>query len=356
MKYRIKSVLLVIAALVAALTGCSRRTDVFESRLDVLGTFAQVSIAGLTPEQAGEATRHAEEVLTSLDHIGYTFGTSGELKRMNEALAKGRTIAVSDEMIELLEKSRQLSLASGGLFNPAAGELTALWEFHCDREACDTPPPYPDEVQALVEEKLARELEHAPTMEDIVVRGHRVSTRNRHVRLEFGDIIRGLALDLGIRSLRQAGADDAMIDIGGSVHTTGMRGDHAWWIGIPDATGRHLIGSIETTDNESVVTVRALDTSFGKEDLVYRRIVDPRTGKPVHEIRSVTVAHNSAMVANAAATAFIIAGTRDWKHVADRMDVHALLLITQDGTIYTSPAIDHRIHWKQGITHQHLVP
>ena len=193
-------------------------------------------------------------------------------------------------------------------------------------------------------------------MDDVVIRGNRVSSRNRQVRLEFGDVIRGMALDMGIERLRQAGAVNAMIDIGGSVHTTGTRGDHAWWIGIPDSTGKHLIGSIETGENESVVTVRALDTSLGQKDLVYRRIIDPRNGQPVSEIQSVTIIHKSAMVANAAATAFLVAGSKDWKRVADSMDVHALLVVTQDGTIYTSPAMEHRIHWKQGITHQHLVP
>ena len=37
-----------------------------------------------------------------------------------------------------------------------------------------------------------------------------MSSSNRQVRLEFGDIIRGLALDLAIRSLRQAGAEDVL--------------------------------------------------------------------------------------------------------------------------------------------------
>ncbi|HUT39994.1 MAG TPA: FAD:protein FMN transferase [Gammaproteobacteria bacterium] len=356
MNSRLIHILIIFAMLLPVLPGCARKTDVFETGLNILGTFAQVSIAGLTPEQAQEATRQAEQSLESLDHIGYTFGAGGELQRVNEALANGRTIAVSSEMINLLTRARELSLASGRLFNPAAGELTALWEFHCDREACDTPPPYPDEVQKLVEEKLAGVLKRAPSMDDLVIRGDRVSSRNRQVSLEFGDAIRGLALDLGIRSLRQAGAANAMIDIGGSVHTTGTRGDHAWWIGIPDATGKHLVGSIETGENESVVTVRALDKSFDKQGLIYRRIIDPRNGQPVSEFQSVTVIHSSAMVANAAATAFLIAGSKDWKRVADRMDVHALLVVTQDGTIYTSPAIDHRIHWKQGITHQHLVP
>ena len=356
MTQRLLPALLVAAALLATVAGCSRTTDVHESQLNVLGTFAQVSIAGLAPEQAEQATRGVEQVLTSFDHIGYSFSSGGELQRVNEALANGRTIAVSDEMVELVEWSRQLSQASGGLFNPAAGELTALWEFHCDRDACDTPSPYPDEVQALVDEKMAEVLRQPPVMEDVVVRGNRLSSRNRRVKLEFGDIIRGLALDLAVRSLHETGAVNAMIDIGGTVHASGTRGDHAWWVGIPNATGKHRIGSIETADNESVVTVRALDTSIGQQDLVYRRIVDPRNGQPVSGIRSVTVVAGSAVVASAAATAFMIAGTGDWKSVADRMGVHALLLITEDGTIYTSPAIDHRIHWRQGITHQHLVP
>ena len=32
------------------------------------------------------------------------------------------------------------------------------------------------------------------------------------------------------------------------------------------------------------------------------------------------------------------------------------VVITKDGTLYTSPAMEHIIHWKQGIEHQHLVP
>lgn len=356
MTYRPVQALLICTVLLAVAAGCTRRTDVSEARLNVLGTYAQVSIAGLTTEQSEMATRNVEQAFKALDHIGYSFETSGELQRVNEALANGRAIAVSDEMVELLMKSRQQSQASGGLFNPATGKLTALWEFHCEQNSCDSPPPYPDEVQALVDERLVAVLQRMPAMHDLQIRGNRVSSSNRQVRLDFGEFIRGLALDMGIRSLRQAGATDAMIVIDGNVHTSGTRGDHAWWIGIPGADGSHLIGSIETGDNESVVTVRALDPALGRQSHVYRRIVDPRNGQPASGIRSVSVVHGSAMVANAAAAAFLIAGTNDWKRIADSMDVHALLLIAADGTIYTSPAIDHRIHWKEGITHQHLIP
>jgi len=193
-------------------------------------------------------------------------------------------------------------------------------------------------------------------MTDLVIRGNRVSSRNRQVRLEFTDIIRGLALDVGIRSLQQAGAVNAMIDIDGSVHTSGTRGEHAWRAGIPDATGKHLVGTIETAAGESIITVRALDTTAGKQGLTYRRVVDPRNGMPVQDTGSVTVIHDSALAASAAATAFLVSGTEHWKTIADHMGVRAVVMITANGTIYTSPAIERRINWKQGVMHRHLVP
>jgi thiamine biosynthesis lipoprotein len=345
----------IVVLLMGQLPGCSRRAEVHEFELKAPGTFARVSITGLEQEQAEAAAAQVEQALNALENIGYTFRSGSELQRVNEALANGRTIAVSPDFLELLLKARDLSLASGGLFNPAAGNLTALWEYHCQEDDCSS-GSYPDEVQKLVEQKLAGVLKRPPSMSDLVIRGNRISSRNRQVRLEFGESIRGLALDYSIRSLREAGVDNAMIEIDGNVHTTGMRGKHAWWAGVPDATGRYQVGSIETIAGESIFTVRASDTAIGKEDLIYRRIIDPRSGQPAQEVHSVTVIHGSAITANAAATAFLVAGPEHWKNVAQHMGVHAVIMITDDGTIYTSPAIEHRVHWNQGITHQHLAP
>jgi len=66
--------------------------------------------------------------------------------------------------------------------------------------------------------------------------------------------------------------------------------------------------------------------------------------------------HENAMIANASAVTILVAGIKDWKMIADKMEVHKILVITKDGTIFTSPAMEHIIHWKQGVEHQHLVP
>ncbi len=258
-------------------------------------------------------------------------------------------------MLELLKEAQRLSVASQGLFNPAAGALTALWEFTCDSKECDE-SHYSDEVRRLVGKQMADVIRSQPSMQDLVIKGNRVRSRNRHVKLEFGDIIRGFALDKGIADLKQQAVANAKINIGGNIRTIGTRGDHAWWAGIPDQTGKHHVGYIETGADEAVFTVRALDRSFASQGQIYRHVVDPRNGLPVEHITSVTVVHDSAMTANAAASAFMIADMNDWKRIADSMNVHSFLMITSDGTMYTSPAIDHRIHWNQGVTHRHLVP
>ena len=352
-KFAIGSLMAVIVLFLIA--SCERNGGVFEDELKVLGTFGQISIVGMLPEEANDAALIVEKDLQVLDYIGYTFEAEGELHQLNEAIAQGRSMTVSDGLLELIMDARKLSSASGGRFNPAAGELTAFWEFHCDKDECSE-SPYPDEVQRLVNEQVAKIISRHPSMNDLIINGNKVSSRNRLVKLEFGDMIRGLALDKGIEHLERIGVSNAMIDIGGNVRTMGTRGDHDWWIGIPDATGKNLIASIENIDDQSVVTVRAFDKSFGKHELIYRHIVDPLTGMPVKDVQSVTVMHDNAMIANAAAVTILIAGTKDWKMIADKMDVHKILLITKDGTIYTSAAMEHVVHWKQGIERQHLVP
>jgi len=336
-------------------TGCGRTSRVFDDKLDVLGTFANISIVGLPDAEAGGAAEAVEQDLRQLDHVGYTFVSEGELHELNEAIAQGRSKTVSPALRDLIVNARELYTASGGLFNPAAGELTALWEFHCDRADC-TESPYPEEVQRLVEEKEAAVIARHPSIEDILVDGNTVTSQNPSVKLEFGDMIRGYALDKGIAHLKKMDIKNAMIDIGGSVRGVGSRGEHPWWAAVMDVSGIHSIGYVELGKDEAIVAVRAFDKSIGKQDFVYRHVVDPRTGLPVKDVKAVTVIHDSAVWANAAATTLLIAGIDDWASVAAKMGVRSVMMITRDGTVYTSTKMEERIHWNERLEHQHLVP
>ncbi len=57
-----------------------------------------------------------------------------------------------------------------------------------------------------------------------------------------------------------------------------------------------------------------------------------------------------------AAAALLVAGLEEWPTIADGMQAHTLMMITADGTIYTSPSMEQRIRWKQNIGHKSLAP
>ena len=324
------------------LAGCDTSSTVFKDDLDVLGTSAEIVIVGLPSKEASKAARAVEEDLEKLDHIGYTFGSAGELHKLNEAISRSQTLTVSAELKDLIEEAGRLYTASNGLFNPAAGELTALWEYECPQIEC-TESHYSVEILAMIHREVEDVvLKQQPSMDDLSVDGNDVTSRKPLVKLEFGDMIRGFALDQGIAHLKEMGVENAMIVLGNGVRTIGTRGNKPWWIrflGDGEHMGEHVIGTIEPNGDEAVVTVHAFDKSIGKKGSVYRHVVDPRSGFPVWETDSVTVIHESATTANAAATG-----------------VHSIMMITRTAMIYTSSKMEERIHRKQDRMHLHLMP
>jgi thiamine biosynthesis lipoprotein len=342
-----------LAILLAAVTGCTSQDQLYSEEMAILGTNADVTIANAAEDKALAAIVEAEAELYAFDDIGYTFEEECELRHLNEALANGDAYRASDELVDLIRISKKLSDQTGGLFNPAAGELVALWEYHCSAEPCPE-SPYPDEVMTLVKMKEMSVLEQNPSMSDIIVNGNTVSSKNKSVKLEFGDIIRGYAMDKAMDHIKAMKIKNAMIDIGPSVRVIGKKGKHPWWVGLHDASGEHILGTIELSEDNAVVTATALSKSASDKGTVYRHVVNPLTGMPVKGISSVTVVHESAAVADVAASTLMIAGLDNWKSVTTRLGVTAVLIFTDDGTIYLSPAMSHMINWRKEVPHKFL--
>lgn len=342
-----------LTLLLAAFTGCSSQDQIYSEEMAILGAKAEVTIANAPKDKALAAIVEAEAELYAFDNIGYTFEEDCELRHLNEALANGDAFRASNELVALIRISKELSNRTDGLFNPATGELTALWEYLCTEEPCPE-SPYPDEVMTLVKMKDMSVLEQNPRMSDVIIDGNVISSNNKSVKLEFGDIIRGYAMDKAIDHIEAMNVKNAMIDIGPSVRVIGKKGKHPWWVGLHDASGEHILGTIELSDDNAVVTAQAFSKSSSDKGTIYRHVVNPMTGMPVTGISSVTVVHESAAVADVAASTLMIAGLDNWKTVTSSLGVKAVLIFTDDGTIYLSPAMSHMINWRKEVPHKFL--
>lgn len=320
-------------ALVLALAGCSEGPATREYSFYAFGTLVELTVAG-TDAAAAEEARAL--VAARLDdwHREWHAWEPGPLTRLNRALAEGRRAPVPEPLRDLIQRGRALSGASGGLFNPAIGRLVGLWGFHADTVPAGPPPP---EAEILALAALR------PDMGDLELEGGSARSNNAALQLDFGAFAKGMALRRLSAELADRGIRDFLLNAGGDLVAAGRPGDRAWRVGIRQPRGTGVLAAIEPRDGESVFTSGDYERYFTWEGTRYHHIIDPRTGYPARGVRSVTVVHEDAALADAAATALFVAGPRDWAVVARRMGVDRVMLVDAEGTVHLTPAMDDRI-------------
>jgi thiamine biosynthesis lipoprotein len=169
-----------------------------------------------------------------------------------------------------------------------------------------------------------------------------MSTRNRSVQLDFGGIAKGYATDLAIDTLDQMGISNAIVNAGGDLRAVGRHGDRPWRVAIRDPAGG-IIGVVESREDEAIFTSGNYERYRQENNQRYPHILDPRTGWPVEEISSVTVITNEGLLADAAATALIVAGLSEWQDVAYSLNLDKVLLIDENGRVYLTAEMNKRI-------------
>ncbi|MCP4698687.1 MAG: FAD:protein FMN transferase [Gammaproteobacteria bacterium] len=323
--------------IVILLSACNSRQVPYQQRFYIFGTLVDISIWGVSEKQAVLAINAVVRDFQRMHHAWHAWHP-GPLDDLNQAIAAGKTLSAEASLLPLIRRSQTLYRQSDGLFNPAIGALNALWGFHNDELPTDRPPP-PD---SAIAELLARR----PGMDDLEIHGNSVHSNNTSVRLDFGAIAKGYAVDLAIRRLRELGVENAIINAGGNLRAIGRRGERRWRIGVRDPNAVGILASLEIDKDESVFTSGNYERFYEHQGVRYSHIIDPRTGRPVSGPASVTVIHDNGATADAASTALTVAGLSQWQRIAKQMGIRYVMLVDEAGTVYMNPAMAKRLHFE----------
>ncbi len=331
--------LLLCVLVVAALAACSRAApepEAYKTRFLTLGTLVDISLWGVDDARAADAVRAVEQALDAVHRRWHAWEPS-ELTRINAALAAGETVGIDADAVAVLQDAARLARASGQLFNPAIGRLIALWGFHGDAAPAG-PPPDADAIAALVAA--------APTMDALAFDGLRLSSANPAVQIDLGAYAKGLAVDRAIAALRALGIEDAIVNAGGDLRAIGRHGERPWRIGIRHPLERGVFASLETRGDDSVFTTGDYERYFIHDGKRYHHVIDPRSGRPAEGTLSVTVIHDNAAEADAAATALFVAGPDDWRETARRLGIDHVMLIDAGMNVHMTRSMADRIHFE----------
>lgn len=258
----------------------------------------------------------------------------GELSRVNQAFRAGRPAPASAALRAMVQRAARLEQASAGLFNPAIGRLVGAWGFHHD-ELVPGPRPAPSTV--------ARCRRAAPSLSQVVCRDDSLWTDNPWLQLDFGAYAKGVAIDAALDRLQRLGVRHALLNLGGNLAAMGAPGGRPWQVGVRDPNGPGLLAAVAVQGREAVVTSGSYERMRWVDGQRCSHIIDPGTGAPAPAFASVTVLHRDAGLADAAATALLVAGPARWERVAERMQVDQVLLVDHDGRLQATPRLAPRL-------------
>ncbi len=244
------------------------------------------------------------EIQAELDRLVAQMSTweaGSDICRFNRAPA-GTWQVLPPAFFAVLRCALEIAAASDGAYDPTIGPLVGLWGFGANAAGQRVP--------------------HAHEIDDARARTgwRRIALREQDAcALQPGDawldlsaIAKGYAVDAVGARLRERGIEAALVEVGGELRGYGRKPDGSAW--------HVLVESAEDQDDDEPCILaledgRAVATSgdrwhrFERDGRRYTHTIDPRSGRAVeHAAAAVTVVADSAMRADAWATALTVMG------------------------------------------------
>jgi thiamine biosynthesis lipoprotein len=305
-----RSIAFVVAALVGSAVpahadakerpavGAPAKDQKFVFSNTAMGTM--VSVFFWAPDEA-KARAAADGVFAEmkrLDAVMTTWTETSEVSKVNLAAGK-KPVPVSDETFAVIARAQDVAKRTNGIFDITVGSFKGLWKFDQDM---DGTLPDPAEIKKRLASVGYKHLV-------LNAKAKTVFINKAGVSITLGGIAKGFAVDRCADMLKKQGFANFMIQAGGDMYIAGDKGGVPWIVAIRDPRGpsdSHFANA--PVKDHSFSTSGDYERGFVKDGVRYHHILDPRTGRPAHKSRSVTVRAADAFTADAWSKVLFILG------------------------------------------------
>jgi thiamine biosynthesis lipoprotein len=216
---------------------------------------------------------------------------------INRSAGDPAGVTVDEETARLLDYAATAYASSDGLFDPTSGVLRRVWNLKSGRV------PEPNEIEAVL---------------GLVgwLRVHWASPRlilpHAGMELDFGGFVKEYAADRVAELCRAHGARHGMVDLGGDLAAIGPHPDgRPWVVGIRDPRSPEGAMASVRLHTGGIATSGDYERCMIVDGVRYTHVLDPRTGRPVTGLRSVSVVADRCLIAGTATTIAMLKGARD---------------------------------------------
>ena len=328
------AVLLLALLLSGKIVAQSSDSTTFEVAVSkyLMGTTVDLNAWHSDVRACQQAAYHAFREMERVEGLLSFQKEDSEISRINRAAGRA-AVKVSPEAYEIIRRSQHYSESLNGWFDITVGPLSELWGFSGEGD-----PQLPDSslIASLLNLINFRDIELIPADTSVFL-------PRAGMKIDLGGIAKGYAIDRGVAVLQAKGVGTFLLNAGGDVYASGLKnGTAKWRIGVKHPRRlQELIAILELSD-AAVATSGDYERYFEREGKRYHHILDPRSGYPAGNCRSVTVVAKTAEEADALATCLFVAGYPAFRS-GPRPDI-PFFLVDAEGTVHYSKAMAEGYH------------
>jgi thiamine biosynthesis lipoprotein len=293
--------------------------------IDLMGTRVSVELWADDEARGRELVAEVMREYHRVDDAMSTYKPDSEISRVNAHAAEAPMV-ISDELYGLVERSLELSVASGGAFDITYDSVGYLYDFRARQRPTDR----------QIEERLAAvDYRHV-----VLDRAKRTIFFKTHgVRINLGGIAKGYVVERAGAMLRARGVEHALLNAGGDTRVIGDRSGQPWIVGIrhPRVAGE-VVTKLPLVD-EAISTSGDYERFFEENGHRYHHIINPATGRPTEGILTVTVIGPDGTMTDGLDTAIFVLGVEKGLALIEAYPEYETIIVDATGKVSYSKGL-----------------
>ena len=250
------------------------------------------------------------------------------------------TLKVSEELMAMLEFSKEMHVLTGGEVNIAMGSVISLW--HEKRMTAEQGNAELPDLAELTERAKHTDIDTLLLDLDAMT----VHITDPKTTLDVGATAKGFAVETVARELEAEGKSGYIINVGGNVRTLGSKPNGEPFVaGITDPLGISDGGYAEyvNLDGAALVTSGSYQRYYTVDGKRYHHIIDKDTLYPSEYFASVSVISNDSGLADALSTALFSMSLEEGRSLLSATDRAEAVWMTPSGEKYYSDGFEAKI-------------
>ena len=251
------------------------RADWVRREETIMGTRIYVEAWHDNPVKGEQALDAVMDDMRRIDALMSHYKPDSQISQINIHAAV-EPVVVDRELFDLIKTSIHFSEVTEGAFDITYASVGYLYDY--PRHVRPTDAQIEAALPGINYKNLVLDEEH-----------HSVKFGHEGMRIDLGGIAKGYACDRGVDILKSFGVEHAIVTAGGDTRLLGDRLGKPWNIGIRNPDNKNKVVLTMPLANVGVSTSGDYERFFDEGGVRYHHIIDPKTGRSPHEVRSVTI-------------------------------------------------------------------